>query len=106
MVGVLLVLMVSHAQAYEHKGPESLMGTVTRPPATDYLSQVRTVLTAVRGRLVTKPDVLALLGTFGSFAGAACAPHDELLLLPGFGPKKATRFAAFMDMPFRKDAVK
>ena len=64
----------------------------------DYLSRLGAALTTVRG--VTRADVLALGGAFGTAAAILSAPRTALEATPGVGPTKAARLAAAFSEPF------
>ena len=84
-------------KAFEHKPPDLLRSRV----ADDYMSQLTSVLTNVRG--INKTDVLTLASRLGvrnyarvhcmltlqSISDVADAPHDTLMMLPGMGDVKA-----------------
>jgi DNA excision repair protein ERCC-1 len=98
--GLTLVLAWSHIEcaryletykAYEHKGPEGIMG---KGPGKTLMDRITACLTTVRG--VNKTDCLTLATAFGSMRGIIEATIDELTLCPGIGQLKATRiFEAF-----------
>lgn len=57
------------------------------------------VCTAVRG--VNKTDALNLVTNFGSVRAAVNAPREELLLMQGWGEKKAKSWDKAVREPFR-----
>ncbi|WBW72274.1 ERCC1 DNA repair endonuclease non-catalytic subunit Swi10 [Schizosaccharomyces osmophilus] len=86
-------------KAYEHVTPTSIM----EKPSMDYLSQVQTCLTSVRG--INKSDSLTLLSQFGSLKGALSASREDLEQLEGWGPTKVNRFLEAAQQPFMSRSV-
>lgn len=81
-------------KAYENMSPALIM----EKPSTDYLSQVQSFLTSIRG--INKSDSLSLLSKFGSLERALVASRDELEQLEGWGPTKVNRFLEAVQQPF------
>jgi len=96
-------------KAFEHKPPDLLRSRV----ADDYMSQLTSVLTNVRG--INKTDVLTLASRLGvrnyarvhcmltlqSISDVADAPHDTLMMLPGMGDVKARYLVEAFQQPLR-----
>ncbi|KAK0538071.1 ssDNA endonuclease and repair protein rad10 [Tilletia horrida] len=87
-----------YVEAYkilEHKPADVLKERVS----DDYMSQLTSVLTSVRG--VNKTDVTTLLSNFGSLQRIATAAPSHLLMCPGFGDVKVRRLREAFSQPFR-----
>ncbi|KDN43419.1 hypothetical protein K437DRAFT_257481 [Tilletiaria anomala UBC 951] len=82
-------------KAFEHKPPDIIKERV----GDDYLSQLNSVLTSVRG--VNKTDVMTLTSNVGSLKRIAQTDTDELNNLPGFGDIKVKRLREAFSQPFR-----
>ncbi|KAK0545846.1 ssDNA endonuclease and repair protein rad10 [Tilletia horrida] len=65
----------------------------------DYMSQLTSVLTSIRG--VNKTDVTTLLSNFGSLQRIATAAPSNLMMCPGFGDVKVRRLKEAFSQPFR-----
>lgn len=65
---------------------------------TDYMSQLNTALTNVKG--VNKSDVVTLLSNFGSLKDITSASGEVLLACPGLGDKKVKRLREAFTAPF------
>ena len=72
---------------------------IQEKPKSDYSSRMQDVCTAVRG--VNKTDALNLVTNFGSVRAAVNAPREELLLMQGWGEKKAKSWDKAVREPFR-----
>lgn len=72
---------------------------IQEKPKTDYTSRMVDVCTAVRS--VSKKDAVTLVTTFGSVRAAMNAEKGELLLIQGWGEKKAERWEKAVREPFR-----
>ncbi|EPQ25785.1 uncharacterized protein PFL1_06652 [Pseudozyma flocculosa PF-1] len=82
-------------KSFEHKPPDVIKERVN----DDYMSQIASVLTSVRG--VNKTDVVTLVSTFGSLRRISTATVEELAMCPGFGELKAKRLRDVFHQPFR-----
>ncbi|CAD6892014.1 unnamed protein product [Tilletia controversa] len=87
-----------YVEAYkilEHKPTDVIKERIS----DDYMSQLTSVLTSVRG--VNKTDVTTLLSNFGSLQRIATAAPSHLLMCPGFGDVKVRRLREAFSQPFR-----
>ncbi|PWN52386.1 DNA repair protein rad10 [Violaceomyces palustris] len=82
-------------KSFEHKPPDLIKERVS----DDYMSQLTSVLTCVRG--VNKTDVITLASRFGSLKRISTATVEELSMCPGFGELKAKRLRDAFHLPFR-----
>ena len=85
-------------KAYEKKPADGIMERAE----SEFLPRLAEVLTAVRS--VNKSDVGTLLASFGSVAGIAAAPMEEMALCPGLGEKKIERLYDALREPFQRGA--
>jgi len=83
---------------YENKGAANIQ----EKAETEFVPQLNKVLTAVRS--VNKTDVLTLLDTFGSLAGACHATEEQMVVCPGLGDKKVKRLFQALHAPFQPAA--
>ena len=83
---------------YENKGAANIQ----EKAETEFVPQLNKVLTAVRS--VNKTDVLTLLDTFGSLAGACHATEEQMVVGPGLGDKKVKRLHQALHAPFQPAA--
>ncbi|KAE8225678.1 hypothetical protein CF319_g1622 [Tilletia indica] len=87
-----------YVEAYkilEHKPADVIKERIS----DDYMSQLTSVLTSIRG--VNKTDVTTLLSNFGSLQRIATAAPSHLLMCPGFGDVKVRRIREAFSQPFR-----
>ncbi|KAF8461874.1 restriction endonuclease type II-like protein, partial [Kalaharituber pfeilii] len=63
---------------------------IREKPKADYTSRMVDMITAVRS--ISKADAISLVGTFGSVRGAVNAETEEVVLMQGWGEKKAGRW--------------
>ncbi|KAH6563610.1 hypothetical protein BASA50_008339 [Batrachochytrium salamandrivorans] len=87
-------------KSYENKPPDLIKERVE----TDYFSKLTDAVTSIKS--VNKTDVMTLSSNIGSFKDMAHASAEELMLLPGFGEQKVSRFESAFSAPFllNKDA--
>jgi len=81
-------------KSFERRPPDLIRERVEK----DYMSQLNSVLTTVRG--VNRTDVITLASNFGSLKRMAVATPEELSLCPGLGEKKVKRLKEAFSQPF------
>ncbi|KAI5805934.1 mating-type switching protein Swi10 [Geopyxis carbonaria] len=81
-------------KSYEGMPPTSIM----EKRSEDYATRVTEMFTTVRS--VNKTDSMNLLSNFGSVRAAINAHPEEIMMLPGWGQQKVTRFERTMHEPF------
>ncbi|EWC48954.1 hypothetical protein DRE_00259 [Drechslerella stenobrocha 248] len=73
--------------------------SIKERPKEDHMSRVQDFVTCVRG--VNKTDALGLIAMFGSVRAAVNASEEQIMLVPGWGEKKARRWCAAVREDFR-----
>lgn len=83
-------------KTYENKPADALK---ERIDSNDIMALAAHLLTAIPG--VNKTDVVTLMSTFKCLKGVSEAKLHELVLLPGFGERKAKRVFQAFNQPFQ-----